>query len=141
MKRISNSYDATILKFQPTDELLELNKELGNKHLGIPYEIEHLLSINYWEEMVKMGMCVERSQGELIDVIKDKMTFSESVDELLKRLSITDEIKNTILWYNPKDEKKTSIANLAIKLYDEGMCLGMFEGFKRTIEKIEKILK
>lgn len=135
------SSNICVMKLHPSDEILQLKEAIGAKQLTIPFEIEHLLSLNFWEDIIKNNWCKERSSDEMIEILKSKMTMDDTINDTLNNLIIDDKIKNTILRYNPDDDKKTKIAEMVVRLNNDGTNIEMFKGFKRTIEKIERTLK
>ena len=135
------SSNICVMKLHPSDEILQLKEAIGAKQQTIPFEIEHFLSLNFWEDIIKNNWCKERSSDEMIEILKSKMTMDDTINDTLNNLIIDDKIKNTILRYNPDDDKKTKIAEMVVRLNNNGTNIEMFKGFKRTIEKIERTLK
>lgn len=74
-----------------------------------------------------------KEKEEMIDVYNKVITMDKSID------AITDNknMKETVLYWNPKEDKKNQIMREVCKEVEQGN-LAILDGFKNTISDLEK---
>jgi len=128
------SYNFKVLLLQPTDSMKEVCSILNN---CFSITVEHLLSYDFWRQIIKCEWVKRRTTGERFNTFKnfwsDEKTIKETADEL-----ITDEdFKDTILSYSPSNENKENILKAAMTELENGNTIVM-DGFRNTISSLEK---
>lgn len=127
----------TILNLQyiePSDEILELH----NKHIHIFYEIEHLLSIDFWERLIEKKFLEDRSCEELQKSFAQYLGRNKTLDDTVAEQVDSSKVRDTIVLCNPNRNKKDKILTLARKIFETNPNTEIFNGFARTIGKLEK---
>lgn len=122
---------------QPTEDIKKLNHKINNSLL---YEIEHLLSYDFWETIKRNGWASLKSNKELISTFSEKMTKEKSANDVIEEVIENEKMKDTIVLWNPKDSKKNQILN-SVKLAINDGELDVIIGFENTIKFIEQKLK
>ncbi len=125
-----NSVSMRIQHIQPSNEIISL----CGKHIDMRYEIEHLLSIEFWEKLKVQGWVEPRSDKDLQAMFAGLLPRSKTLDNVIDELVDDVQVRDTILTLSPKDEKKTAIAAL---LQNEPNLSDTVKGFEKTIQKIE----
>lgn len=100
-------------------------------------EIEHLLSYKFWEKMKIWNWTEHKEKGELIEVYNKVLTIDKSLDAVIDKIVDDTDMKDTILYWNPKEDKKAQIVKSVIREVEEGD-ISIIEGFKNTIIELEK---
>lgn len=121
---------------EPSEVILE---SIYKAKLDLSYEIEHLLSLNCWKQIVSKNWVEPRSIEELVHFIGASSNPNVAITDAISLIINDDDLKNTIILNNPHTEKKTNICNWVIKQTDE-IKAEYLAGFKRTIEKLESII-
>lgn len=116
----------------------ETIKDLLKKGIIIGYEIEHLLSVSFWEKMVSHGYVQERSAIELNEIFARYIEKDKSFTEICREVINSDDIRNTIVYYNPNDDKKDKIFKLLESLGREEQ-IEAYLGFQNVIDDLEKV--
>lgn len=123
-----------VIQLEPSKEILDLY----GKKIHIPFEIEHLLCSEIWCKAIERKLVESRGLMELVTAYKGQLSRDRSIDDILKE-KISDElIRNTIVDYNPHKDKKMSFCKLVEESYQAKEFSNIFEGFRKTIEKIEQ---
>lgn len=129
-KRKQNSLAMRIQFIEPSDDIITLL----DKNIKFEYEIEHLLSLDFWQE-IKDHNCQElRSAEELVRMFLGLVPRDKALDFVIDDLVDNIRIRDTILTFSPKELKKKRIVEL-LKNYVDKYSATL--GFKRTIQKIE----
>lgn len=89
----------------PTEDMKKINSKIKN---SIYYEIEHLLSYEFWDKLKKYNWVVYKENEELIEVYNKVMTKDKSIDTIIDEIVDNRNMKETILYWNPKEDKKKS---------------------------------
>lgn len=121
-----------VIQLEPSVQILELYKN----SLHIPFEIEHLLSIDVWKEAKEKGYLERRDMLELVGAYKRQISHDKSMDTLLEEVIQSSDLRDTIAYYNPDSDKKMKMCMLVKKLHEEKAYDNIFEGFRPTISKI-----
>ncbi|MFR6065174.1 MAG: ATP-dependent nuclease [Eubacterium sp.] len=116
---------------EPSDEVIYLLE----KHINLPYEIEHLLSTKFWSKIKDSGFAEMRSSEELQNSFKNLVPRNKTLDNVIDDLVEDVSIRDSILSFNPANLKKKKIVNLLNK-YDDKSSATL--GLVRTIRKIEE---
>ena len=124
----------SVKHLEPSDSILSLKK----KHIEIPYEIEHLLSSSFWEIIKEKGYMENRTAEELVNMVGKYVQADKSILDIIKEKVDNDELVNSLVLYNPKDDKKDKVVTLLKKCNEECQKEYM-ENFRPTIALIEKI--
>lgn len=129
-KSKQNSLSIKIQTIEPSDEIISLLR----KKIKIEFEIEHLLSCEFWENLKNKGWASPRKEIELTrffdGLIPRNKTLDNVIDELVDDLSIRD----TILAFEPKELKKNKILEF---LKSSNNIYDITKGLERTIQKME----
>lgn len=99
-------------------------------------EVEHLLSSDFWKLLLKNEYCQEKGAEELIELLKKNYSINKAVSESISELEKKYPHLSHLLRYDPKDDKKRQIFNLAKKELDDPQSRILTQ-FKPTIEKLE----
>ena len=121
-----------VMELQPSDEI----KELFQDKINILFEAEHLFSFACWKELKKKNWVEIRSPEELSYLVEKHMQIDKTIIELLDEKVKNKEALETIVRYNPKDNKKNQICNY-IKDLDITKQEEFLKGFKNTVIKLE----
>jgi hypothetical protein len=100
------------------------------------YEVEHLLSLDFWLRHIPSGSRSEKPYAELSGMFESCLSKSKTVDALIFDLNLPIEIKNSILSWNVKDEKKVSICSRVQSLCNEGKGQ-VISGLRKTVDSLE----
>ena len=119
---------------QPSDEIINLL----DKHIDIEFEIEHLLSLDFWKRIKENNFQDLRSLEELNKMFTGLVPRDKTLDNVIEELVEDTNIRDTILTFNPKKLKKKKIVDL-LKT-DENKFEATI-GMKRTIKKLEDFFK
>lgn len=143
-EEIELDFESEIKKFksqylEPSDEIISVMAITKNK-CNMIFEVEHLLSIDFWEQLISKGYTTERDCDELLYMFNSCMTKEKTVTNVIEELISDKRIRDTIIKLNPHKDKKTDIADLAEKLYkqDKEENMSIFSGFSRTVKKLEE---
>lgn len=124
------------IMLQPTNDMKIVNTKIKNT---IYYEIEHLLSYEFWLKMKKYNWTVYKENEEMIEVYNKVMTMDKSVDAIIDEITDNRNMKETILYWNPKEDKKNQIIKEVCREMEQGKS-DILDGFKNTISVLEKEL-
>ena len=123
-----------VVQIVPSEEIITIYK----KKLHIPFEIEHLLSIDIWKRAIALRYVLPRSSAELIDAYKDDLPRNKTIDSILDEKISNTQIRETIANYNPHDDKKMKLCEFVEQVYNKKELTNIFGGFKKTIEILEE---
>ena len=118
----------------PTEDMKKINSKIKN---SIYYEIEHLLSYEFWDKLKKYNWVIYKENEELIEVYNKVMTKDKSIDTIIDQIVDDKNMKETILYWNPKEDKKNQIVKNVFREVEQGN-LTILEGFQNTIIDLEK---
>lgn len=125
-----NSLSMRIQNIQPSDEIIMLL----SKKIKMHFEIEHLLSIDFWKKLKAQNYVEPRSDESLQKMFSGLVPRCKTLDTVIDELVDVIDIRDTILTFVPKDEKKTAITRL---LQTDPDSLNAVKGFEKTIQRIE----
>ena len=134
-KNRRDSAKVYVKKLQPSNEIVKV----FDKHLILPFEIEHLLGIAFWKTILSSSLAEEREKDELTQLVSSYLTLDKSVNDILNELIDDVDIRETIVTHNPKSNKKTELLNKFKKCSVEEQKLYL-EGLKPTLNMLEKLL-
>lgn len=120
---------------EPSEVIVE---NIYKAKLNLSYEIEHLLSIECWKQIVSQNWSEPRSVEELVEFIGAASVPDVALTDTITSIISDADLRNTIVLNNPHTEKKTNICNWLLKQTDEVKKEYML-GFNRTIEKLKSI--
>ena len=132
-KEQNNKTNVKVLQFEPSDSIICLYKS----GFEIPYEVEHLLSVEVWKEAIRKKCVSARTSNELLISYNKTLERNESIDSIMEEKISDETIRETIANYNPHDDRKTQFCNMVEKLYKKQEIKNIFDGFQKTITKIE----
>lgn len=121
---------------QPTDDMKVVNNKIKN---SVVITVEHLLSYDFWKKMREKGWVEEKSTIEISDIFKNVLDIKKSLDSIIDESVNNKDMKDTIIYLMPKDEKKDKILKLAQSEVKNGN-ISVIEGFRNTIIQLEKEL-
>ena len=118
---------------EPSDDLIFVFR----KGIKPPFEIEHLLSTECWNEIVSRNLFQRRSKEELMTMVTEIIPLDATILSVLTDTVGNDVLLNSIVLNNPHEEKKDKILQIVEEKVRSGNtdCLN---GFKRTIDALEK---
>lgn len=123
-----------VMQLEPSVEIIELYRE----KLHIPFEIEHLLSVEIWDKAIEKKYVIPRSSSELLEAYKSDLPRDKSVDSILDEKISNARIRETIANYNPHEDKKINFCNMVERINQDKEIENIFSGFQKTIVKIEQ---
>lgn len=118
-----------VIQLQPSKEIINLYKS----KLHIPFEIEHLLCCEVWNQAIKQKYVIPRSSGELMEAYKDELPRDKSIDSVLDEIIEDRQIRETIANYNPHEDKKMNLCRMVERIDKADEIVNIFEGFEKTI--------
>lgn len=125
-----NSVTVRLQHIEPSDEIITLLQ----KHIKFEFEIEHLLSYNFWTEIKSRGYEELRSAEELGRMFNGLVPRDKTLDSVIDELVENTDVRDTILSFNPKVLKKKRIVDLLKCNADKKATTA---GLLRTVQKIE----
>lgn len=123
-----------VIQLQPSESIIELY----NMNLHIPFEIEHLLSIETWKEAISKNYVIPRSTKELSDAYKKDLPRDKAIDTILDEIIVNTNLRETIANFNPHKDKKINFCDMVERIYQQENTKDIFNGFKKTVSKIEQ---
>lgn len=124
------------LLLQPTEDMKVANHKINN---SIIITVEHLLSYDFWKKIKEKGWVVEKSRTEILDMFGNVLDIKKSLDTVIDELIDNKDMKDTVIYLMPKDEKKDKILKLAQSEVESGN-ISVIEGFRNTVLELEKEL-
>lgn len=129
----NNKTHVIAVPLEPSDNIINLYKV----NFNIQYEIEHLLSIETWEKAIRKKYVSARTSKELLISCNRNLKRNESIDSIMEEKISNEKIRETIANYNPHKDKKAQFCDMVEKLYEKQEIKNIFDGFQKTIIKIE----
>lgn len=130
---INKNHKIKAILLQETDDIKLVNSKIKN-HLN--FTIEHLLSYDFGRKLRANNWVSERSQKDLIDMFFNVLDISKPLNETICEMVDNIDLRDSIVMFSPKSDKKTQILNMVKKEIEEGD-VSILEGFKPTIERLE----
>lgn len=124
------------LLLKPTEDMKVVNHKINN---GIIITVEHLLSYDFWKIIKEKGWVEEKSKTEILDMFGNILDIRKPLDTVIDEIIENKDMKDTIIYLMPKDEKKDKILKLAQSEVESGN-VSIIEGFRNTILELEKEL-
>lgn len=124
------------LPLQPTDDMKKVMSKINNT---VFFEIEHLLSDDFWKRIENNGWSVTKPMSELQQVYSKVLSYDMAIKDVIENISLKLQIQERILMSNPKEDKKAQILN-AVRTEVENGNNKVLYGFTNTISKLENIL-
>lgn len=127
------SFKLKVIQIQPTEDMKIVQAKIQK---SLIFEIEHLLSYDFWKKLQQKSWVEVKEVNELVLVYGHLMTRDNSLDTIIEDVVENEALKQTIIYWNPKDSKKDKIYE-----YAEQCCMEsdeIFRGFSNTIRKLEK---
>lgn len=131
-KRIKKNSKLNAVLLQPTDDFKYVNSKIKK---GIYFTIEHLLSYEFWEYLKKRKFIEKRKTQDLYSIFINVINENESLNMVIDKYVNNPELKDTVISYIPKDEKKKEIFELVKENVHNNRLI--MDGFKNTIIKLE----
>lgn len=131
-KRIKKNSKLNAVLLQPTDDFKYVNSKIKK---GIYFTIEHLLSYEFWEFLKKREFIEKRKTQDLYSIFINVMNEYESLNMVIDKYVNNSKLKDTVISYIPKDEKKKEIFKLVKENVHNNRLI--MDGFKNTIIKLE----
>lgn len=125
-----NSVAVRLQHIEPSDEIIALLQ----KRIKFEFEIEHLLSLNFWKEIKSHGYEELRSAEELGRMFSGLVPRDKTLDSIIDELIENPDVRDTILSFAPKVLKKKRIVELLKGNTDKKATTA---GLLRTVQKIE----
>jgi len=102
------------------------------------YEMEHLYSTGFMKLLKYNGLLQLRSDNEVKSMFSMEIERSETVDAYIDRVFDNIDVRDTIVTYNPHDNKKGEIIKKAKCEYEANNETDIFNGFQPTLDEMEK---
>ena len=132
--KINRNYKLKAILLQATEDVKIVNRNLNN---AIPFTVEHLLSYKCWKKIKENNWAEERKQNEMFDIFSNVMDMTKALSCIIDEMIDNTDLKETIISYVPKNEKKSQILNFVKKEVNNGN-ISVLEGFRNTINILEK---
>lgn len=125
-----NTVAVRLQHIEPSDEIIALMQ----KKIKFEFEIEHLLSSDFWKVIKSRGYEELRSAEELGRMFNGLVPRDKTLDSIIDELVENADVRDTILTFGPKSLKKKRILELLKGITDKQAAT---VGFLRTVQKIE----
>ncbi len=125
-----NSVSVRLQHIEPSDEIIEILQ----KRIKIEFEIEHLLSPDFWKKIKSHGYEEIRSAEEFSRMFGGLVPRDKTLDSVIDELVDNTDVRDTILSFAPKALKKKRIVEL---LKGDANKKETTAGLLRTVQKIE----
>lgn len=129
-KTKQNNISMRIRFIEPTNEIIDMR----GKHINFEYEIEHLLSLDFWEKLKENDLVAVRSDDDMQRMFDKLVPRNKTLDNVIDELVTNIKVRDTVLSFKPKDLKKKQIVEL---LKTENDIKGITVGFIKTIQRLE----
>lgn len=136
-KRVKKSYKLKAVLLKPTEDVKVVNDKINN---SITFMVEHLLSYECWRHLKNNNWVEERKQTEMFNMFNNVMDKTKSLNSTIKELVENEDLRETIISYIPKDEKKKQILKFVRREVASGN-VSILQGFQNTINMLEKEFK
>lgn len=134
LKIINRGTPMKVQFLEPSQEIINLFK---NK-IDLYYEIEHLLSDDFWTKIKAHNYAIPRDDTDLIYSFSRHFSKTESLDTTIQKLVKKHNLVSPIITMNPNDDKKDQIKNLAVSEFEKNPNTDILSGLQNTIEKLNK---
>ena len=128
-KTNQNNSNMKIALLSPSDII----KGLYRKKVKPQFEIEHLLSLEFWELLKEKNYVEPLSIKELQDAFEVLITRSKTLDNIIEDTVDDIRVRDTVLTFKPAELKKKRI----VRLLKNSDTKSVTEGFKNTIAELE----
>ena len=119
---------------KPSNEITEIY----SKGINIKYELEHLLSNDFWEDYDNLGLLEQRSSNEILSMLnKEFYSIDTSPKDAILQLLGNNILLGRIVMYAPAEDKKERIIKLLLKS-DETRQYKYMIGFKAMVDTLER---
>lgn len=122
------------IEFIPPNESI---KVVLRKKIKIQFEIEHLLSSQCWKRLIATGIATERSASTLNEMLGGHADINKATKELYQELIPDENIRETIVYYEPEKDSKDKIFTLVNNCCEEEQ-REYLSGFHDLITLLEK---
>ena len=136
-QNVKKNHALKAILLQPTEDVKKVNQKIGN---AIDFTIEHLLSYEFWQQIQMKNWVEERKDNELFSVFGNVINKEKSLSCIIEEVINNKALQDTVIYYIPKNEKKSQILNLVRSEVEAGNS-SVLEGFRNTISKLEKEFK
>lgn len=133
-KKMKGNYKLKAVLLQDTEDFKNVNRRI---HKAITFTAEHLLSYECWRSIKANKWAEERKRNEMFDVFSGVMDMNKALSGIIDELIDNKDLRETIICYAPKDEKKNQILNFVKQQVEIGN-ISVLEGFRNTINMLEK---
>lgn len=116
----------------PSEDIINLHK----LDINLYYEIEHLLSIDFWKTLKENDYVSLRETDELLSIFSKHVTKTKSLDATMDDLISDYDLLGTIVTLNPADDKKQQIKNLVLKIFEDNPHSDILMGLQNTINHL-----
>ena len=135
LKALGENYsrDMKVGYYKPTKEI----KKLYSLGIQPDFEVEHLLSLDFWKQMKDRHQVQERDKDTLVNMFARLSTVDKSLLDTINESVSDEDLRETIVRYEPNENKKQRIVNSLINEEEDFQKRALF-GFKDTIDELEK---
>ena len=133
-KNKRSSAQVTVKYVEPSDEI----KSIYRRKIDIPYEIEHLLSYDFWKIIDKKGFTAKRSAYEIMNMLGDNYAIDKTALDCITNIIKDEKLLKTIVLLEPMRDKKDKIYNL-LKAAKEEKQIEYLAGLRPTVELMERV--
>lgn len=130
----NQNINVKVIQLEPSDEIITCYRA----GLQLPFEIEHLLSVEIWQRAIMKKYVSPRSSNELLEAYKNELPRNKTIDSILDEGISEQNIRETIANYNPHEDKKMQFCNMVERICRDNEAEGVFSGFTKTILKMEQ---
>ena len=128
-----NGVHVYLKTLEPSNEIIQLY----NQQVNIEYEIEHLLSTDFWNKMIAKQYTLPRNNETILKWFSNMIDFSDgTIEQQINKIVGDANITNTIVFNEVKDEKKGKIINFIKNSHEQEKIL---VGLIRTVQMIERL--
>lgn len=131
-KRSNAAIQAKFL--EPSETIISIYQ----KKINIPYEIEHLFSIDCCKKLKKKKYFVERDFAQLVKMAGKNVSRTKGVDDVFNELIDNQDVVDYVLTQEPHAEKKEKIKQYIFAMKDEQI-KGALMPMVNTIKMLEKV--
>ncbi len=125
-----------VIPLQPTDDMKKVMAKINNT---VFFEIEHLLSDDFWKRIENNDWCLTKPMSELQQVYSKVLSYDRTIKDIIEGIAFKLQIQDRVLRLNPKEDKKAQILN-AVRTEVEAGNNMILNGFTNTLCKLENIL-
>lgn len=119
---------------EPSQDIIYLLQ----KKLDMYFEIEHLLSCECWYDLKKKNYVEPKEPKELYKMTERILSTDKTIDVVLDEAVERVELLQTIVAFNPNNDKKDKIFSYVKQRVREGKA-EYLDGFTKTVEKLKNI--